>query len=158
MRDAAGHHRRHCSSRQSYDEKSRPAHVRSLLHCAAGRQRLYGAPPATNLSKKTPAPNSEKEPERATAPYDLDARRVNSQGRRVHAKISPRTAPMEGNVSDHKYKIGQLVNYLGRERASGVYQITQLLPPEGQAFQYRIKNANEPRERMAKEHELFSAA
>jgi hypothetical protein len=65
---------------------------------------------------------------------------------------------MEGNVSDHKYKIGQLVNYLGRERASGVYQITQLLPPEGQAFQYRIKNANEPRERMAKEHELFSAA
>ena len=50
-------------------------------------------------------------------------------------------------MSDHKYKIGHLVNYLSRERASGVYQVTQLLPPEGAAFQYRIKNANEPRER-----------
>ena len=50
-------------------------------------------------------------------------------------------------MSGHKYKIGQLVDYLGRERASGVYQITQLLPPEGEAFQYRIKNVNEPHER-----------
>ena len=47
-------------------------------------------------------------------------------------------------MSGHKFKIGQLVNYLSRERASGVYQITQLLPPEGGAFQYRIKNTNEP--------------
>ena len=47
-------------------------------------------------------------------------------------------------MSGHKFKIGQLVYYLGREGASGVYQVTQLLPPEGEAFQYRIKNANEP--------------
>jgi hypothetical protein len=52
-------------------------------------------------------------------------------------------------VTDHKFKIGQLVNYLGRERASGVYKTTQLLPPEGEAFQYRIKNVNEPHERVA---------
>ena len=50
-----------------------------------------------------------------------------------------------------------MVYYLGRERASGVYQITQLLPPEGGAFQYRIKNTNEPHERIAKEHELRGA-
>jgi hypothetical protein len=55
-------------------------------------------------------------------------------------------------VTGHKFKIGQLVNYLGRERASGVYQITQLLPPEGEAFQYR-----EPHEQVAKENELRSA-
>jgi hypothetical protein len=61
-------------------------------------------------------------------------------------------------VSGHKFKIGQLVNYLGRERALGVYQVTQLLPPDGEAFQYRIKNANEPHERVVKEHELRSAA
>ena len=59
-------------------------------------------------------------------------------------------------MSDHKYKIGQLVNYLSRERASGVYQVTQLLPPEDGAFQYRIKNNNEPHERVAKERELSS--
>jgi len=60
----------------------------------------------------------------------------------------------EVTVSGHKFKIGQLVNYLGRVRASGVYQVTQLLPPEGEVFQYRIKNPNEPHERVAKEHEL----
>jgi hypothetical protein len=60
-------------------------------------------------------------------------------------------------VSGHKFKIGQLVYYLGRERASGVYQITQLLPPEGGAFQYRTKNTTEPHERIAKEHELRRA-
>ena len=31
-------------------------------------------------------------------------------------------------MSGHKFKIWQLVNYLSREGASGVYQITQLLP------------------------------
>ena len=54
-------------------------------------------------------------------------------------------------MSGHKYKTGQLVDYLRRERASGVYKITQLLPPEGEAFQYRIKNVKEPHERIAKE-------
>jgi hypothetical protein len=63
----------------------------------------------------------------------------------------------EGTVSGHKYKTGQLVDYLRRERASGVYKITQQLPPEGEAFQYRIKNVNEPHERVAKESELRSA-
>ena len=61
-------------------------------------------------------------------------------------------------MSRHKFKVGQLVFYLNRDATSGVYQVTQLLPPEGEAFQYRIKNTNEPHERMAKEHELFSAA
>jgi hypothetical protein len=35
--------------------------------------------------------------------------------------------------------------------------VTELLPPEDGVFQYRIKNANEPHERMVKEHELRSA-
>jgi hypothetical protein len=62
----------------------------------------------------------------------------------------------EGTLSGHKYKIGQLVDYLDRQRASGVYQITQLLPPQGGVFQYRIKNPNEPHERVAKKNELRS--
>jgi hypothetical protein len=60
-------------------------------------------------------------------------------------------------VSGHKFKIGQLVNYLGRDRAFGVYQVTQLLPPEGEELHYRIKNINEPHERVAKERELRRA-
>jgi hypothetical protein len=61
-------------------------------------------------------------------------------------------------VSNHKFKIGQLVDYLNHEAARGVYQVTRQLPAEGGAFQYRIKNINEPHERTAKEHELRSAA
>jgi hypothetical protein len=64
---------------------------------------------------------------------------------------------VRGHCERHKYKIGRLVNYLGREGASGVYEVTQLLPPEGEAFQYRVKNAKEPHERIAKESELRSA-
>ena len=60
-------------------------------------------------------------------------------------------------MSGHKFKVGQSVNYLTRGGSLGVYQVTELLPPEGGVFQYRIKNANEPHERMAKEHELRSA-
>ena len=62
-------------------------------------------------------------------------------------------------MNRHKFKVGQLVHYLRRGGAYGVYQVTQLLPPaEDETFQYRIKNANEPHERVVKEHELRSAA
>jgi hypothetical protein len=35
-----------------------------------------------------------------------------------------------------------------------VYKVTQLLPPEGDDRQYRIKSADEPHERVAKESQL----
>ena len=63
----------------------------------------------------------------------------------------------EALMSRHKFKIGQLVYYRA-ESAPGTYQITQLLPPEGEEYQYRIKSVREPHERVAKEHELRSAA
>ena len=62
--------------------------------------------------------------------------------------------PTGHNERRHKFKIGQLVNYLGRERVPGLYQITQLLPPDGGVFQYRIRNPNEPHERVAKESDV----
>jgi len=61
-------------------------------------------------------------------------------------------------MSRHKFKVGQLVNFISRDGASGAYQVTQLLPPEGELFQYRIKNVNEPHERVANESELRSVA
>jgi hypothetical protein len=48
------------------------------------------------------------------------------------------------------------VNYFGRARASGMYQVTQLLQLKGEAYQYRTKSANEPHERVAKEHQLYA--
>jgi hypothetical protein len=61
-------------------------------------------------------------------------------------------------VSNHKFKIGQSVTYtsglFGAGSASGVYKVTQLLPPEGDDFQYKIRSAAEPHERVAKESQL----
>jgi hypothetical protein len=38
-----------------------------------------------------------------------------------------------------------------------VLKITQRLPPQGGDFQYRIKSANEPHDRVVKESELERA-
>jgi hypothetical protein len=61
-------------------------------------------------------------------------------------------------MTEYRFKVGQAVTYLGRERASGAYKITQLMPPEGGDFQYRIRNANEPHDRVVKEGDLDRAA
>ena len=39
----------------------------------------------------------------------------------------------------------------------GIYKVTQLLPPEGDAHQYRIKNVDEPHERVIKESHCVTA-
>jgi hypothetical protein len=69
---------------------------------------------------------------------------------------------MENVVSNHKFKIGQSVNCTSGRfgvagSAIGIYKITQLLPPEGDDFQYKIKSAAEPHERVAKESQLNPA-
>jgi hypothetical protein len=65
---------------------------------------------------------------------------------------------MERTVSDHKFKVGQSVQYTsgpqGRGAAGGGYKVTHLLPSEGDDYQYRIKSANEPHERVVKESQL----
>ena len=65
---------------------------------------------------------------------------------------------MESSMQDHKFKIGQSVNFTsgpcGRGGGSGVYKVTQLLPPEGDDYQYRIKSSEEPHERVVKESQL----
>ena len=64
-------------------------------------------------------------------------------------------------MNEHKFKIGQSVNYTSGPfdagRGSGVYKITQLLPAEGDDFQYKIKSVAEPHERMVKESQLDRA-
>src|SRR5262249_17915755 len=61
------------------------------------------------------------------------------------------------NMSDHRFKVGQTVTYLsgsiGRTPRH-VFKIMQCLPPQGGDYQYRIKSANEPHDRVAKESEL----
>ena len=61
-------------------------------------------------------------------------------------------------MQDHKFKIGQSVSFTSgsfdRGRANGIYKVTQLLPLEGEDYQFRIKSGNELHERVAKENQL----
>ena len=65
------------------------------------------------------------------------------------------------NMSDHKFKVGQTVHYAsglyGRAHRGGVFKIMQRLPPQGGDYQYRIKSANEPYDRVVRESELERA-
>jgi hypothetical protein len=65
---------------------------------------------------------------------------------------------MECAVREHKFKVGQSVSFMsgsfGRGGTNGLYKVMQLLPPEGDDCQYRIKNADEPHERVVKESQL----
>jgi|HubBroStandDraft_2_1064218.scaffolds.fasta_scaffold145793_3 hypothetical protein len=61
--------------------------------------------------------------------------------------------------SNHKFKIGQTVNYVGPfiERQH-VYEVRQLLPFEDDEAHCRIKSAAERHERAVKESQLTVAA
>jgi hypothetical protein len=60
----------------------------------------------------------------------------------------------------HKFKVGEIVFYtsgVGSSRRSDVFTIMQRLPAEGGNYQYRIKSADEPFDRVVKESELETA-
>lgn len=65
-------------------------------------------------------------------------------------------------MQNRKFKIGQSVSFasgpMGRSPANRTYKVTQLLPPEGGDYQYRIKSTAEPHERVVKESQLSRIA
>jgi hypothetical protein len=59
----------------------------------------------------------------------------------------------------HKFKVGDIVAInpaISRFVPNGVFEVTKRLPGNGEP-EYRIKNANEPHERVAHESELIKA-
>jgi hypothetical protein len=67
-------------------------------------------------------------------------------------------AAIAPSLKTHKYRVGQTVFYtsspISRPGASGSYKVVRLLPSDGEDYQYRIKNAGEAFERVAKESQL----
>jgi hypothetical protein len=61
-------------------------------------------------------------------------------------------------LKEHKFQIGQIVYFtsrpIGHMAADSVYEVVKLLPSDGSDYQYRIKNANEAFERVARESQL----
>ena len=70
----------------------------------------------------------------------------------------PGVGRMDGSMREHKFKVGQSVSFasapFGRGGVKGIYRVTQLLPAASDDYQYRIKSANEPHERVVKESQL----
>ena len=57
------------------------------------------------------------------------------------------------DASGHRFKVGETVFYtsgVGSSRRSDVFTIMQRLPAEGGNYQYRIKSADEPFDRVSK--------
>ena len=79
---------------------------------------------------------------------------------RARTTVLPTFVP-EISVSAHKFRIGESVHLtagvFARGGAGAVYKVTQLLPSDGDEQQYRIKSANEPHERVAKQSQLEPA-
>jgi hypothetical protein len=63
-------------------------------------------------------------------------------------------------VADHKFREGQRVtlaaNIINRTATGGSYIVVKQLPQRDGEFEYRIRNAAEPHERVARESELAS--
>jgi hypothetical protein len=61
------------------------------------------------------------------------------------------------SMTEHRYQIGEGV-HLERSLTvkGGVYVVTKLLPEHDGEFQYRIKSAAEPHERVVRESQLTS--
>jgi hypothetical protein len=67
-------------------------------------------------------------------------------------------ARVQSAISDHKYEVGQVVNFtpgkMNRESSPGPYQIVRHLPPDGSENQYRVKSIEEGYERVVHESQL----
>jgi len=60
----------------------------------------------------------------------------------------------------HKFKVGDIVTMrpaANRNVPGGVYEVIKQLPDNDGERKYRIKSANEPHERVARESELSRA-
>jgi hypothetical protein len=83
-------------------------------------------------------------PERPHSIQKRRPRRCEGWAGQILAERRPQAGSQirEDHLSDHKFKLGQLVRYTPDRwgRASDVYK---LLPPEGDKPQYRIKSENE---------------
>jgi hypothetical protein len=61
-------------------------------------------------------------------------------------------------MPSHKFHVGESVMLrpaVSRNVPGGVYEVTKQLPHNGREFEYRIKSANEPYERISGEGELI---
>lgn len=57
-------------------------------------------------------------------------------------------------VGEHKYQIGQVVDFTPGIVSLGLYEIVRQLPPQGPENQYRVRNVRDGHERVVRENQL----
>jgi hypothetical protein len=72
--------------------------------------------------------------------------------------VSSGYPPLEGEEPmPHKFRVGEIVSLRpGRNVPGVIFEVVKQLPGNDEP-EYRIKNANEPHERVARESELIKA-
>jgi hypothetical protein len=63
-------------------------------------------------------------------------------------------------MPSHRFKVGEVVTIRPAPNMNvpgGVYEVVQQLPGTGSEPEYRIKSANEPHQRVARQSELTKA-
>jgi hypothetical protein len=79
-------------------------------------------------------------------------------GLRCRQRLSARKG--EEPMPSHKFKVGDIVAVrpaISRNVPGGVFEVIKVLPDRDGEREYRIKSANEPHERVARESELTKA-
>jgi hypothetical protein len=127
-------------------KKKRPAK-------AARSTPVRKSPARAAVRKAAPRPPARKKPEPAKA---IDIASV-KPAKTTTVTVAQVTA-LSAVARSHRFRVGQTVFYtsspISRPGASGSYEVVRLLPSDGDDYQYRIKNAGEAFERVAKESQL----
>jgi hypothetical protein len=83
---------------------------------------------------------------------------ANNAAKIAAATVAQQMMARSAVLRTHKFRVGQTVLFtsspITRPGASGSYKVVKLLPSDGDDYQYRIKNAGEAFERVAKESQL----
>ena len=139
-------------------KKKRPAK-------AARSTPVRKSPARAAVRKAAPRPSPRKKPEPAKAPEFVKAPELARAIDIATVKPAKTTTVTVAQVTalsavarSHRFSVGQTVFYtsspISRPGASGSYEVVRLLPSDGDDYQYRIKNAGEAFERVAKESQL----
>jgi hypothetical protein len=120
--------------------------------------------PAAAAARAKPAPSASFDPDRRR---ELIAAAAARRRKTVTARAAPSPAsiirPREASpVEQHRFSVGdevRVVSTAGMWFKHGIdYRVTAALPPQAGKLQYRIKNDQEPYERVVSESQLASAA
>jgi hypothetical protein len=159
--------------RQQIDAPSRTEAIRRLVEAA-----LAGSQPTKARSARARSKAQELASAQLDKLIDPSAPDEERQQRKRRLLKGPkefrdlrdeiRSKPKSWRLSDnwaiwhmrpHKFKVGELVAFnpaVSRFVPGGVYEVIKHLPGDGE-YEYRIRNANEPHERVAWESELTRA-